>query len=86
MITWHPYEDGDQVWTAENGSFYMEVDGSTGRCEIAEWEPESGEIGSTVWEHVDTAGASVDVLKRHVERNLVAVAERYLADLWRDVG
>jgi hypothetical protein len=69
---WYGDEDGGQVWTAAHGDFYLEVNRTTGRCEIAEWDDESADIGRSLWEahHPDE---SVDTLQRIVENALAAL-------------
>lgn len=69
---WYGDEDGGQVWTAASGAFYLEVNGATGRCEIAEWDDDSADIGRTLWEQTQ-AEASVDVLQRFVESTLISL-------------
>jgi hypothetical protein len=67
---WYGTDDGGQVWTAASGTFYLEVNGTTGKCEIAEWDPES--VGRTLWEATHPTD-SVDGLQRIVEDALNTV-------------
>jgi len=73
-IRWWRYgpDDGGQVWTAASGAFYLEVNGTTGRCEIAEWDAESADIGRTLWE-ANHPTESLEGLQRLVEDALPAV-------------
>ncbi|HTU61349.1 MAG TPA: hypothetical protein VMF89_23000, partial [Polyangiales bacterium] len=57
----------------------LEVNGSTGRCEIAEWDPESADIGRTLWEAIHPA-ESVDGLQRIAEDALTAVRRETRSD------
>lgn len=71
---WYGTDDGGQVWTAASGTFYLEVNGTTGKCEIAEWDPESADIGRTLWEATQPT-ESVDGLQRIVEDALNTVRD-----------
>lgn len=67
---WSRYEDSQQVWTAIVGPFYLDVDGETGDCEIAEWDAESASIGRTLWEHHTPPPCDVVDLMRLTEDEL----------------
>lgn len=73
-IRWHWYgeDDGGQVWTTACGEFYLEVNGANGRCEIAEWDADSGSIGEILWE-VTWERETVQSLQARVEAALPQV-------------